>query len=177
MFCLIQDFGIRHIVRWKILRTSHMHKSRGYTSCDVIIFCVDTHIGLKFCWSSWIEMYFRTMPLCWCYLSRGAQTPIFYEHTTYMDEHFKRNFAQMLISRSGICQRCSQIGDESDVSMKWTNILQSRRCSIKALHCLIRHQLNSLIMHSELKSPLDKCKTPEISTSTYFLTNHAMVLQ
>ena len=64
---------------WKL----QFHKSRGYTSSDVIIFCVDAHIGLKLCRSSWIEKYFRTMPLCWCYLSREAQTSIFYERPSY----------------------------------------------------------------------------------------------
>ena len=68
----------------------------------LIIFWVDTHIGLKFCWSSWIEMYFRTMPLCWCYLTRGAQTSIFYEHTTYMCTFFRLSVC--LCARRFLCE-------------------------------------------------------------------------
>ena len=44
----------------------------GYTSYDVIIFCVVAGICLKLRWSSSIRIYFWNMPPGWCYVPRSS---------------------------------------------------------------------------------------------------------
>ena len=55
----------------------------GYTSCDVINFCVVARICLKLGWSSSIRTYFWNMPPGWCYVPRSSPISILLESPSY----------------------------------------------------------------------------------------------